>query len=456
MKASPFGQLGLSIAMLIGLCVILTVYFQIGTVHYLEGWRWRFQTAASWNWGITTLWMGAAFTVVAVCFKMSQPHMRMLALVLLGLIVQWGPALSTGEGIVALEDRAISTGHREFSVIASHQLEFSVVLGQYEALASAPSQRFARSKPPGQLMGYMLFERLARILPLPRTLENPKIVSPNHGRLVRFLAIIMPFLASLSLILVYRLASAFMRSEQALGVAVAYALTPSFSLVQLHFDQAVYPLLCLGMWLLTVRASTQLWQGICLGGLIYLSVFVSFSLLPAVLLVPLLLWSLNQRPSDSWILGVGVGTVGMLLLGFLGGYLPWVRYAAAMAHHAAWKNWIWDPWLVAQFSLLNVVEWLWWIGGPLVIFTLTAGHGSDGEDRLSSQRVGWSLLIILVLLLAFGKTIGEVARLWCFLIPLGLIWSVGRMEDTSTFRLAVVVVLQLLLIGAFRYTQDFW
>ena len=86
-------------------------------------------------------------------------------------------------------------------------------------------------------------------------------------------------------------------------MAIAYALTPSFALVQLHFDQAVYPLLCLGMWLLVLRAGRTWVEGLLQGVLIYLSVFVSFSLLPAVLLVPLLLWTDHRRPQRLGVRG---------------------------------------------------------------------------------------------------------------------------------------------------------
>ena len=107
-----------------GLCTVLTVWMQIETVHQLEGWRWRFQQANGWDWGIAGLWMVAAFALVWGCFKAQASQTKLLSLFLLGLVIQWGPALSTGEGIVGLEDRAVSTGHREFSVIASHSLGF--------------------------------------------------------------------------------------------------------------------------------------------------------------------------------------------------------------------------------------------------------------------------------------------------------------------------------------------
>ena len=186
-------------------------------------------------------------------------------------------------------------------------------------------------------MGYMLLERLAQILPLGEGSSSTKVIGPATPKLVRLLAVVLPILAALSLLLVHHFACFYLRSEQALGVAIAYALTPSFALVQLHFDQAVYPLLCLGMWLLVLRAGRTWVEGLLLGVLIYLSVFVSFSLLPAVLLVPLLLWTDHRRPQLAWGSGVLTGGIGMLCLGVWAGYLPWVRYSAAMAHHSTWK-----------------------------------------------------------------------------------------------------------------------
>lgn len=456
MKESLTGQFGRIIGLFFGLCTVLTVWFQIETVHQLEGWRWQFQTAAVWDWGVTGIWIMMTLTLVWACIKTEVSWIKMFLLFVLGVTVQWGPVLSTGEGISGLEDRALTTGHREFSVIASHQLDFLQVLEHYETLASAPSQRFARSKPPGQLMGYMLFERLADRIPFSVDTSNEHVVSQAHGKLVRVLALVMPLLAALSLLLVYRLAVYFVKMEQAIGIAIAYALTPSFALIQLHFDQAVYPLLCLGMWLWTVRTGRTWAEGLGLGILIYLSTFISFSLLPAVLLLPFLLWMFNRKPRLVWGLGVISGGLSMLCLGLFGGYLPWVRYSAAMVHHSTWKNWIWDPWLVAQFSLLNGVEWLWWIGGPLVSLMLIDTCRLDSSLNLPLKRLGWSLLLVFILLFTFGQTIGEVARLWCFLVPLGLIWGGGQIGRYPKWILGTAVVLQLLLIAGFRHSQDFW
>ena len=206
---------------------------------------------------------------------------------------------------------------------------------------------------------------------------------------------------------------------------------------------------------MVLRAGRTWVEGLLLGVLIYLSVFVSFSLLPAVLLVPLLLWTDHRRPQLAWGSGVLTGGIGMLCLGVWAGYLPWVRYSAAMAHHSTWKNWIWDPWLVAQFSLLNVVEWLWWLGLPLVVLVLTEVSRTSTTASTQIQRLGWSLLLVLVLLLALGRTIGEVARLWCFLMPLGLVWGGGQIGKIPKWILGTVVVLQVLLIAGFRHGQDF-
>lgn len=441
----------------LGFICLLTLAFQIETVHLLEGWRWNFSIKKQFSWifaaGSVMLSFGFAFFALRL-----KGALKMLMLVCLGLTSQYGPALSTLEGLPAIEDRALSTGHREFGVIASRDLEMSLVLSDYESLASAPSQRFSRSKPPGHLLGYMLLHRLAVFCVPAQASENPKVIDDAHWQLVRFMALFLPLLAGVTLIPLWHLARRWLDKERSTWACIFFAVTPSFALVQMHFDQAVYPLLCILLWLNSTQVNSDngLKSGFLIGLLSYLCVFVSFSLLPALALVPLLMWSTSIKA--NWMqLGMGLflGFGGVLICGMTLGYFPLVRYEQALIHHAEWKNWIWDPWLVFQFSVLNLVEFVWWLGLGLSVLLLSGIHIYKNIST-AQKRLVISLSVIILMILSFGKTIGEVGRLWIFLMPLFIICGCSTLNKKYRARVFWVILLQLITITLFRYAQDFW
>ena len=100
-------------------------------------------------------------------------------------------------------------------------------------------------------------------------------------------------------------------------------------------------------------------------------------------------------------------------------YNPVNRYQKAMIHHANWKGWN-DSWRILWLSIrVNLLEFLWWIG-PSVGFLFAKNIGTVQENssiRTNFFWLGTGLLLIIAFLLFFGKTIGEVSRLWLFITP---------------------------------------
>ena len=100
-------------------------------------------------------------------------------------------------------------------------------------------------------------------------------------------------------------------------------------------------------------------------------------------------------------------------------YNPVNRYQKAMIHHANWKGWN-DSWRILWLSIrVNLLEFLWWIG-PSVGFLFAKNLGTVQENSSIRRNFFWlgtGLLLIIAFLLFFGKTIGEVSRLWLFITP---------------------------------------
>ena len=80
---------------------------------------------------------------------------------MLFLIAYLGQYLVSFSGESSILFYTSETGHAEFVVTASRDFSIEDVFRRYEVLVAQPHQRFSPSKPPGQLLLYMLFDRMA-------------------------------------------------------------------------------------------------------------------------------------------------------------------------------------------------------------------------------------------------------------------------------------------------------
>ena len=466
----------------------------VPTVQRLSGWFWPLHDR-----GLLQLapLLAVAFAIpllVGLC--MPEDHAAsprrlvggLVLLVVFGGALQHGLALSEGRGLSGMRDRILWTGHSEFARTASLDLDYWLVLTRYEELVRSPSQAYARSKPPGQLLFYMVLSSVADlVMPDPPPDEPPLegTINPRHRRLVDFAAVALPFLSYLVLVPLSLLSRRMLPDQVALWPALLFVLAPPTALVTLHLDQALYPLLAATTWLLAAQAGCagrRSWAwGAAAGAMTWLGVFVSFSLIAAIPLTAVFAWATarqaNDRPALRRLLAAGTGfVIAFLLLTSLASHLLnydlLIRFRAAMLHHREWMishHPEWSGWPQAtgpllQVGILNLVEFGYWLGIPLLalgIWGLVAGVRAGVHRHCrGNDVVAVALSLVLCLMAVFGGCIGEVARLWIFAIPVVTLIAAERLHNLAGINprrlLLVLAGMQFAWMFLLKVRQDFW
>ncbi|MEC7983508.1 MAG: hypothetical protein VX278_00005 [Myxococcota bacterium] len=455
MKKNPDKKLPRSwfvLSLVLGLGALLSLVFHLPTVHQIEAWHWPLHERPL-QWSIALPFLLAMFGWIAWLHR-SNYRGTIPLLFVAAMAMQWGPALSIGEGVHALRKHAQFSGHGEFARTGSVGLDKEKVFRDYEKFIQMPSQRFSPSKPPGQLLAYITIGEMAEaVWPLPKA-NISRARDAKHGRMLNFLVFLLPILAASAVVPLLAIAQRMVPERPAVPVALFIA-SPCFALVQMHFDQAVYPMLALWIWFLGLRAyeSGRPWfWGAILGVGIYLACFVSFSLLPALVILPFLVFSVHKpRLPNGFLLGTVLGFALTATVFYLQwGYDPVLRYKKAMVYHQEWKQWQGTLSVYWISIRVNLIETIWWLGPSLFLPLLWSVKESRQNERKYLAIGGF---LVLLLLLGFSKTIGEVARLWLFLLPLPLLLL---SKDLKQHQAAILIGMSVLWTMAFKYMQDFW
>ncbi|NJN82137.1 MAG: hypothetical protein HC802_07580 [Caldilineaceae bacterium] len=448
---------------------------QIPLLTRLPDWFWPLRrTPLSAQWLLLIVAVLAILIVAAVLRQPARTWLNLTLLVALGVAFQFGFSLSEGRGLDGLRDRIVTTGHAEFARVAVEQRSMGDVLVNYEALAqSGELGAYARSKPPGQLLLYMLSERLAYGV---QPHEDPDLRLAWFQTVATFL---WPILSYLVLVPLYFLATALLgatgsHATSAWHVTLLYLFAPPVALMALQADQVFFPLiftLCLLAGFHATRAD-RIWMLLLAGALGYLALFVSFGL---VVIAPFLIGfafyfghaagSRDARRIARQLLLMAAGALLFdLLLRLLAGYDLFVRYRAAVAFHQSWKGWDNNLLDVAYYAGLNLIEYAFWIGAPLTILAALAWWRAAEQV----QFLPWRLIVSQALILAavicalaiFGRTKAEVARLWLFLLPyvcLVAAYELGaRFAVRTNHVLYLVLLLQIGTTYLLKLNQDFW
>jgi len=347
-------------------------------------------------------------------------------IVLLGFIIQVSFGYIAGGGFRALKKTLTTSTQDRFAVEAAQGLDFIEMTRQYEDRYGKGV--FLSTKPPGALALYILFEKIAGI-------NNPSDnLEERYQNLTTFASYVFPLLSLLIVVPMYLLSKEINKVDVALIAPLIMVLTPNFILMHLQLDQFIYPLLfVIGILLTWKSVSSQSPTIAFLSGIwMYLSLFVSFSLLPLIamgLLIIVLSIFIEKDIRHSLarkipvLISTCAGFIISIVVFYLAfGYDPMIRYQNAIAHHRTGK--LFQSGL-SQISIAiaqNNLEFLFWIGAPLFLLTIsrfirsgvhiTRGKGTN-FDILST-----SFLMTLIALNFFGQTRGEVGRIWLFMLPI--------------------------------------
>jgi hypothetical protein len=260
---------------------------------------------------------------------------------------------------------------------------------------------------------------------------------------------------------------------------VIYLVVPSVTLITLHTDQCLYPLLLMStIWLAAVAQKRRSWAwSIASGAACYLSALFSFALLLAI---PLMLGfaaaievesrkasSLRALPAAMWRTAVGAvlgfGLV-YLLFELICHYDFFNGLRGAVQHHEKWKYWRGSAWEYFHYAWLGYFEFAIWIGLPATVLAATnagraiwqSARGIVGGLTLPAL----ALTSVFVFVAFFGRAKGETGRLWLLLVPTcaALISAELNRQDPlrRTLFVSSFLGLQWLTILLIKANLDFW
>ena len=404
---------------------------------------------------------------------------NLVAIILVGFVLQHAFGLMEGRGINGVRDRMLRTGHTSFSRDAVKQMDLLEVARNYEELIEQRElSRYPNStKPPGQLLFYMLTERISR--------SFPQMGINALMRMSTLASLLYPLLTYLTVIPLYFLSRLYLDGKVAYVPALIFLCLPNVTLMTLHLDQCLYPLLftsTLALFFYGYKRHRTLWL-VLSGVAACIALYVSFSL---VVIFPLIIVSValehlaGLRPTQWRESGVirregiefSIKAVACFLLGFALGevvlYL-FLDYRVVesliyiMSNRRGWPIEDPTPGLVFYIGWLDIVEFILWIGLPVawlagMHMTVAWGRIYRGETR--RDAIAAACLVIVLLLAFVGRTFTETARLWLFLTPVLALFAAREMISTFGrcywMGLASLAVVQMLSIFAIKLWQDFF
>jgi hypothetical protein len=465
--SSPTERLFLRLLVVVTLLHCAVLAFRIPVFSRLPGWFWWY-TDKPWgdlfSWSLIVLSLLMVLTLIRMN---TRHHLAVLVMfVVAGYTLQHGFALLEGRGINGIRDRMITTGHAEFAHTAVKQQDIWSTLTHYEdLLRDEKLTAFAQSKPPGQLLLYMATERLANA----KASAEPE--AKRFDRLTTFASYLWPLITYLAIFPLFWIGRMFTNEQVAIRTCALYLFVPSVTLVTLHTDQVFFPLFGLLVFLVGIHAiRRQSWAyGVLLGVVFYIALFFTFGLLLFVPLITLigLLYGWQQKILKRILVLLVMALIGVVAAHFLFrlilNYDIVTRYQSAITHHVAWKGW--KTGTAYTIMVVNLIEFATWLGMPVALSCL-AGLLSSATE-MKSERRSWSDFLAVSLAVAvlcmdvLGRTRGEIARLWLFVVPFMCLIAVShvyRLFKPAKANLVFVMIVFLETATTYltKVRQDFW
>jgi hypothetical protein len=468
-------KLIIAIASSLTLAYWMVVIFRIQVFRIIPDFFWHSMLYIDKNlkdvWLIIPVIFLSIIVVLIVFRKPENYKFSLLMLVFLGWCLQMAFGFMEGRGIEGIRYRMVATGHAEFARIAAQEKDIHWIAANYEEILQvSDSARYVHTKPPGQLLFYMFTERVANA------------ISPGHdaneryAHLITFASYVYPALTYLVLLPLFYFARFFMKDEFALKACIIYLFLPNVILTTLHLDQALYPtlvMLCLFLISHAYHRISLIWGVLC-GVAIYLALYMSFSLLPIILTVPVLVIifllrdnSKEKKARNTYIPLIGV--LSGLIIMFLGfklllNYDPFIRYQNALAYHQNWQKW--EPGIsnILLYGIINYIEYACWIGIPVaIVFVSNVWHSFRNLTAGRSKTLCLTSLciaLVFILIAVFGRTKGESARLWIFMAAPICVFVSQELyflfRKKSEWVLSGLLIIQLITTLIIKRYQDFW
>ena len=386
----------------------------------------------------------------------------MILLIFFGYAFQFMFGLVAGEGFESIrknyDEHAIATA----VIYACSSTSITDSIQNYEPYYA--NSFMIQTKPPGFLAGHIAFAKLTNFLSGAQTTDQCKYNYTQIG------AYLFPFLASLVIIPITYISKYLFKLNYPLLPGLIYILMPNFMIWVMVPDQVVFPLIFLiniVLMHLTIKYDSFL-IALGLGVMVYLSTFISFSMLPLIGLFCLWLTAKYLTNNNNrqrikifkLILGFFLGFgLTYIVFYFTLNYELFSRFQLAFSNHRRIKYFKFNFIYIFAAFFTNTIEYFTWTGIPL--FFLVASHSLTSIKKIikrnheNNNLFTLSCLGLYFALNLLSQTHGEVQRLWLFLSPLIAIIAAAEINNRikNNQRLAVIFLLLIQFCTAVWHFQ---
>lgn len=409
------------------------LYFRIELFSKLPNWYWQFFERGNMKLAPFFALLGVAVLMSALVRSRRYVKWKAaLIAIILGYTLQLGFGLVEGGGIDALRHRYLDKGRSEYAQIVSDP-DFSPGDAFYPERLAGSRQYFARTKPPGYLLFFWFFQQLV----------NPGYSSQsfemNLAKLTTFMNYLFPLIALTVVPLAQKLGRTIeITDEETAQASLFYVAFPSVILFALQLDQVLFPLLFTVALYMIARAleKARATSYFVLGIVFSICFFFSFSLVP-ILAVAAIWFAIRMLPDrrrggfvKRYLNFAGFMALGLLvshiLMKAVFRYDAVAHFADVISFHSSTKGRISTAGEYLATVGTNLAEFSIWLGFPFLILIGVRAYrvlrNLAGSNMTKADQMLASLFVAFALLLLFGNTKGEVARLWLFLLsPLALL-----------------------------------
>lgn len=358
------------------------------------------------------------------------------------------------------------SGHQGFFKAAVANPNIFDTLHNYEILMDSGNiTYYAKSKPPGQLLFFSVTANLSDLI---WPTKDPALKLENAGNLARFS---WPLLAFILLIPFYSLTRLLADENVALLACALIILFPAMQLITLYTDQCLFPLLGVSMaWATAFSYKSRIYYAaaILTGIGIYLALYFTFALLALAPICLAVLWIVHTKYefkikrliTFGLLMLMGIGVAALTFYIWLN-YDPFIRYEKAILNHIYQKGFVAGLCTQSIYGKLNLVEFTFWSGAAVTVVFLYSLVIDQSYRIARLEPIGFftlSIVIVIITLAYFGKTLGEVARLWIFILPFIAI-SISYFIENRVWRkqifLMILIPIQFFTILFFKLYMDF-
>lgn len=450
-----------------------------GPAPYFPDWQWQYDFVNTYP----KMWLPVVITILLlfIFYKFEKKGKRWIEknekkifslFVFLGYIFQLSLMYANRAGINGLISRIVSPDVNGYFSTSIQIYSVSDFLKNYNNSVLSFFMH-AQGHPPFAILFFYFINKFFLLVPFLSAITvglSPKSylihliwisLAANEQAGAVFSAFLIPFLVSLTSILVYLVAKRLYGAEISMRSLVAYLFIPSVLLFIPINDAflSIFPLFSLLLMIKSIDNNSN--KLMLLSGFVFsIGVFFSISIAPLIIIFVFLFFSINKK--------VGL-EITKKIIGFLLGFLliPMVLWIAfnfnsfymlqilmkGLPEQRHYSTWV----------LYNLYDFFIFAGIPLfIVFISMFVEQFKNILTKSWKRVDKlfvSFILMLMLVNFSGSVRGEVARIWLPFIPFYIIPLIGLLtrKKFTSLQFVFFLSIQLLIVLTLNeYWVTFW